>query len=171
MLLPIMISLGALTDIYGYIIPNILSIILIIGFYLFAFLHPNFTSDDIINHTLSALLVLSITFTMFAFGFLGGGDAKLLATSSLWFGFGDLSGYIFYVTMAGGILSMIFMVWRRTKPFNFYNQFIPLERMFHGPETQQHIPLKKRSIPYAVGIMLGFYFYLPHSKIFIEKII
>ena len=169
LILPIMVSLGAMTDIYGYTIPNVFSLILIIGFYSFAILNPIFSWEMIAYHSLAGFIVLAVTFVLFSFGFLGGGDAKIMAASSLWFGLGDVGHYIVLIVIAGGVLSLLFMIWRRTKPFEIYNKFTPLRNLFHGPECQQDKPMKKRSIPYAIAIAIGFYITLPSSTLFMNS--
>jgi len=169
LILPVVMSLSALTDIYGYTIPNIFSLILIISFYCFALINPYFTYETILYHSLAGLLVLSITFVLFTFGVIGGGDAKILASSSLWFGFTNLNMYIFSIIIAGGIMSIFFMIWRRTKPFAFYDKSPMLKNLFFGPQSQQDKPLEKRSIPYAIAITSGFYFFLPHSIIYTQN--
>jgi prepilin peptidase CpaA len=161
------ILLGAITDIYAYIIPNKFSLLLIVSFYIFAFLSPEFTYYDMMSHTLSGLLILSVMFALFAFKIIGGGDAKLISASSLWFGFADLGIYMVSIIFFGGIVSVVFLIWRKTKPLEFYNKFTPLKRMFHGPQCQQNKPLKRRSIPYAIAIMGGFFITLPQSHIFL----
>jgi prepilin peptidase CpaA len=166
--LPIIIALSAMTDVYNYIIPNKFNLFLIFSFYVFALLNPEFSYNDILSHSLAACLVLSIVFLLFSFGIIGGGDAKLIAASSLWFGFNDLGKYVIFIVLFGGIISLFFLAWRKTKPLAFYDKFIPLKRMFYGPECQQNKVLKKRSIPYATAIMIGFFVTLPNSQIFIQ---
>ena len=49
----------------------------------------------------------SVTFAMFAFGGMGGGDAKLMAATALWMGFGiNLLGYLVTSAVLGGVLTL-----------------------------------------------------------------
>lgn len=50
---------------------------------------------------------------LFAGGFWGGGDAKLLAALGLWFGFPDLLGWLLGASAAGGLLAVAALLLRR----------------------------------------------------------
>ena len=64
-------------------------------------------------HFAAAALVLSITFGMFAIGGMGGGDAKLIAASSLWMGFNfNLLGYLLTSSVIGGVLTVLILLYR-----------------------------------------------------------
>lgn len=165
-ILPIIIFLSAITDIYSYSIPNSFSVILIIGFYIFAFLNPVFDYEMIGYHTLTGFIVLFVTFIMFSLNLFGGGDAKIIASSSLWFGGYDTLLYIAYISIAGGILSVILFLWRKTKPLKFYERFTPLKRLYYGPTDYSDITQAQKAIPYAVGIAIGFFIMLPKSMIY-----
>lgn len=53
---------------------------------------------------------------MFARNWLGGGDVKLLAAIALWFDFSGGLALLAYVTLGGGLLSLLFILVRRTTP-------------------------------------------------------
>ena len=50
--------------------------------------------------------MLAVTFTFFAQGWIGGGDAKLAAATALWLGFDHLLPYVLYASIFGGILTL-----------------------------------------------------------------
>ena len=168
-ILPIIIILGAITDIYSYTIPNSFSVILIVGFYIFALCNPIFDWQMIGYHTLTALCVLLLTFIMFSCNVFGGGDAKLLAVSSLWFGYSDTVTYFMVVAIMGGILSLVLMLWRKTKPLKLYTLFTPIRSLYYGPTDDCEIAKPAQIIPYAVAIAVGFFMVLPHSMIFVKS--
>jgi prepilin peptidase CpaA len=56
--------------------------------------------------------VLAITFTFFAFGWIGGGDAKLAAATALWLGFDHLFEYAVYASIFGGLLTLLIIKFR-----------------------------------------------------------
>ena len=56
----------------------------------------------IASHAGAGALVLVIAFACFAFGWIGGGDAKLAAAAALWFGFDHLLDYLVYASLFGG---------------------------------------------------------------------
>ena len=64
-------------------------------------------------HFAAGFLVLSVTFTMFALGGMGGGDAKLLAATALWMGFSfELLQYLVYGSLLGGLLTIGLILYR-----------------------------------------------------------
>ena len=64
-------------------------------------------------HALAGLLVLGITFALFNFGWIGGGDAKLAAATALWLGFGELPQYGVLAALLGGALTLALLQLRR----------------------------------------------------------
>ncbi len=168
-ILPMIVFSSAITDIYSYMIPNSFSVILIVGFYIFALINPVFDWEMIGYHTLTGLSVLLLTFILFAFSALGGGDAKLLAASSLWLGYHDTLLYLCFVAMCGGILALVLVIWRKTKPFKVYSLFTPLRSLYYGPTDTSDIANPQYAIPYAVAIAAGFFMALPDSMIFVKS--
>ena len=55
----------------------------------------------------------SVGFAFFAFGWIGGGDAKLAAATTLWLGFGLMLPYLIYAALLGGALTLIMLALRR----------------------------------------------------------
>lgn len=168
-ILPIIVFSSAITDIYSYTIPNSFSVILIVGFYIFALANPVFDWEMIGYHTLTGLSVLLLTFILFACNALGGGDAKLLAASSLWLGYYDTLLYLCFVAMCGGVFAIVLVIWRKTKPFKIYSLFTPLRSLYYGPADTTDIAKPQYAIPYAVAIATGFFMVLPESMIFIKS--
>ena len=68
---------------------------------------------DVGFHMLAGLAILVLTFGLFAFGWFGGGDAKLAAATALWMGWGNLTDYLLISTLAGGALTLLLLSWRR----------------------------------------------------------
>jgi Flp pilus assembly protein protease CpaA len=56
------------------------------------------------------LIVFLIGLLLFNLGKLGGGDVKFLAALSLWAGLGELMQLLLVVTLAGGILSVMYLI-------------------------------------------------------------
>ena len=61
----------------------------------------------------AAAIVLVIAFAFFAFGWIGGGDAKLVAATTLWVGFGLMLPYLIYAALLGGGLTLLILAVRR----------------------------------------------------------
>ncbi|MFX5734403.1 prepilin peptidase, partial [Acinetobacter baumannii] len=73
---PAMMAFAAASDLFTMTISNRVSLILIAGFVVLA-LVTGMSWEVIGMHALAGLAVLVITFAFFAFGWIGGGDAKL----------------------------------------------------------------------------------------------
>jgi hypothetical protein len=82
---------AALSDAVSMTIANRLSLLLAGSFLVLAPL-SGMDWTTIGWHLAAGALVLSVTFTIFAIGGMGGGDAKLLAATALWMGLPRLPG-------------------------------------------------------------------------------
>ena len=86
--------------------------------------------------------VLAVGTFMFGRGWMGGGDIKLLAASSLWFNLNDGWKTLVAIAIAGGIETLIIMIVRRLPwPDRARSKALLLKR--GGP------------IPYGIAIALG----------------
>jgi prepilin peptidase CpaA len=56
-----------------------------------------------------AAIVFAAAFTCFAFGWIGGGDAKLAAVTALWFGPEHALTYFLYAAILGGVLTLVLL--------------------------------------------------------------
>lgn len=108
---PALMAYAAASDLVTMTIPNRLSLALIVAFAAFA-LASGLPWSAILMHVAAGALVLAVCFGMFASGWIGGGDAKLAATTALWFGFGPLAEYLLISTMAGGLLTILILFLR-----------------------------------------------------------
>lgn len=98
-----LISAAALSDLGSYRIPNRLVAFLAALYPLGALLGPG--GFDPWAPVLAAAL-LALGFALFAWGRLGGGDAKLLAAVGLWVGLADAPAFLLVTCLAGGALSL-----------------------------------------------------------------
>jgi len=65
--------------------------------------------------------VFAVTFTFFAFGWIGGGDAKLAAVTALWFRPDEALLYFTYTALLGGVLTLgILQLRTRMLPMALY---------------------------------------------------
>jgi prepilin peptidase CpaA len=110
---PIIVVYAAFSDVLSMKISNKVSIVLFAAFFLLA---PFVLGIKVIGwHVLTFAVVLGLTFGLFAAGLLGGGDAKLLAVIALWLGLESIGPYLFYVTIFGGALAVLFIGFRMLK--------------------------------------------------------
>jgi prepilin peptidase CpaA len=108
---PAAMAFAGSMDLLTMTIPNRVSLALIAAFVLIA---PFTTLGwyGFASHIIAGLVMLCVGIFMFARGWLGGGDAKLLAAAALWLGFEHLLGYIVLVAMAGGGLALAILLYR-----------------------------------------------------------
>ena len=108
---PIVMAFAALSDLFTMTISNRVSIALVAVFVPFAYL-VGLSGHDILIHLACGLGVLVLTFGMFALGWIGGGDAKLAASTAVWIGWQHLGEYGLYSTFLGGGLTLLILAMR-----------------------------------------------------------
>jgi prepilin peptidase CpaA len=95
-------------------------------------------------YTLGASVIILIgTLLLFWRGFLGGGDAKLLAAAALLVGYHDLFGFLVVMSACGGLVSLAILVLHR---------YVPL---WLGPKLAVLVPNARLAVPYGVAIAGG----------------
>ena len=112
MIMPICLSLAAMSDLFTMKIPNTLPAVLLISFLVLAPLVGIGWSE--VGMSLAAgTAVFVVCFGLFAANVMGGGDAKLLTAAACWFGFNQ-SLLIFLVATAflGGVLTIAILMIR-----------------------------------------------------------
>ncbi len=106
--LPVLMVWAAAVDIVARSIPNTLVLVLAGCFAAFAAL-AGISAGDWLAHVACASAVLTVGFVLFSYSLIGGGDAKLLAGASLWFGFDNVLPFLAAVALAGGVLSLCYL--------------------------------------------------------------
>jgi prepilin peptidase CpaA len=96
-------------------------------------------------HVACATLVLVVAFVLFALGWIGGGDAKLAAATTLWLGFGLTLPYIVYAGLAGGALTLVILLLRRLPLTPFIARHAWLERLHNA----------KSGVPYGIALAVA----------------
>lgn len=153
--LPLLLAAAAGWDMASFTIPNFLSLALVVLFAVFA-VSAGLTSAAIGWHLLAGFLGLFIGFTLFALGYIGGGDAKLFAAVALWLGLKDLLPYGLTASLFGGVLAIGLMLLRHwpLPPFLMRQNWVV---KLHDPHS---------GIPYGVALALGAFILLPSTEIF-----
>jgi prepilin peptidase CpaA len=105
---PATMAFAAATDVFSMTVPNWISLLLIAGFAILAPLVGLGWSEAGLHVALAAA-ALVITFAMFSFGWIGGGDAKLFAATCLWLGPGGILLYAIYASLLGGALTLLIL--------------------------------------------------------------
>ncbi|MEO1746218.1 MAG: prepilin peptidase [Pseudomonadota bacterium] len=143
-LFPFAMIYAALSDVLTMTIANRVSLLLIGGFIVVApFIGITWT--DFMWHLAAFGLVLSITFALFALGTMGGGDAKLMASTSIWIGFNvHLLDYVLMFTIAGGALTLLLVLMRNSSMATYAGQWPALWRV-----------IDEKDVPYGVALAFG----------------
>ena len=111
---PFFMAFAAASDLVSMTISNKISLALIAGFMVCA-LMIGMPFSQIAWHWALFALVLAVGFGLFAFGAIGGGDAKLAASTALWLGWEHALAYFVIAAFLGGLLTL-FLMRVRTMP-------------------------------------------------------
>jgi prepilin peptidase CpaA len=141
---PGVMTFAAISDLFTMTISNRISLLLVAGFSALTIL-GGMPLHEVLSHLGAGATVLVVAFACFAFGWIGGGDAKLAAAAGLWFGFDHLLNYLVYASLFGGALTLLLLQFRQWPlPYALGNQ--PWLLRLHHKET---------GIPYGVALALG----------------
>lgn len=151
---PFLMAYAASSDLLTMTIPNRVSLILLITFFGFA-AASGFEGSDLIQHVGAGSLVLIVTFTLFALGFIGGGDAKLASVTALWLGFDHLLEYLLLASIAGGALTLLLLMSRG----------YPLPRIFGRLPFALHLHDRKTGVPYGIALAAAALIVMPDTLI------
>ena len=109
---PVAMAFAGAMDLLTMTIPNRISLALLAAFLVAAPL-TGMPVSVFLSHVAVGTAVLAAGIAMFAFGWMGGGDAKLLAAAALWIGFDNLAMYLAQVAILGGVLAILLLAYRR----------------------------------------------------------
>ncbi|WP_407156804.1 prepilin peptidase [Bradyrhizobium sp. STM 3557] len=144
LLFPALMAFAAASDLFTMTISNRVSLALAAGFLALALL-GGMGMHDLLSHLAAGALLLVVAFTCFAFGWIGGGDAKVAAAAALWFGFPHLVNYLLYASLFGGALTLLLLQFRQWPlPFALARQ--PWLARLHAKES---------GIPYGIALAIG----------------
>ena len=112
LLFPVLMAFAASSDLLTMTISNRLSLALAGSFFPLTIV-IGMSLPAIGMHLAAAALVLAVCFGFFSMGWMGGGDAKLAAVTTLWFGFDYLLDYLIYTALFGGALTLLLIQFRK----------------------------------------------------------
>jgi prepilin peptidase CpaA len=142
---PFCMLFAAISDMLSMTIANRVSALLVASFLLVAPL----TGMDWATvgwHFVAGGAVLAVTFVLFAVGGMGGGDAKLLAATSVWMGLGPaLAGYLVTSTLLGGVLTLAILYYRKSTI-----AVLTRDNMF-----LRHFANEATGVPYGIALGIG----------------
>jgi prepilin peptidase CpaA len=151
---PLCLAVAAFSDLFTMTIPNRVSAILLGAFILVAPL-AGLSLPLIGMHLAAGVIVFSACFTLFALNVMGGGDAKLLTASAIWFGFNNsLFEFLIYVSIFGGLLTLLILMMRRQEN-TILASGLPVPPLL----------FTAKKIPYGIAIGLGGFLAYPSSPL------
>ncbi len=141
---------AAWSDVSRLIIPNMYILYILTAFFP-AFLFSYFTVPEaslfysLKGHILGGLLVFAISYALFHFKLIGGGDSKLLSVYALWVGLGGLLPLLFFMALTGGLLGLTTLYLKKYKPVA-------------NPKAGSWVATAQsgtEEVPYGVAILVG----------------
>jgi prepilin peptidase CpaA len=142
-------------DLLTMTIPNRVSLALLAAFAAAAPL-AGMPWPQFFSHLLAGVLMLTLGILMFERGWIGGGDAKLLAAAVLWLGFENLVQYVFLASFLGGVLASAILAYRRLAP--------PL--WLAGQHWAMRLHDRRVGIPYGMALAAAGLWIYPSTKWF-----
>lgn len=149
---PLAMIFGALWDLTTMTIPNVLTAALAAAFFPLALL-AGFGWQEVGLHVGAGMLMLLVGMALFAFGWIGGGDAKFVASIALWIGWTDLLIYLLVASVLGGALTLLILFFRS----------LPLPAFMARREWIARLHDHKGGIPYGVALGIGGLLMFQHS--------
>jgi prepilin peptidase CpaA len=145
LIFPMAMAFAAAMDLFTMTIPNRISILLVASFAIVAFIvSPPATVLN--KHLMIFGVVFAVAVGMFAMGWVGGGDAKLLSAASLWIGPDLFVSYLVYVTLIGGFLALALLSYRDINVLPAWVSKQPWAMRLHE---------KNGGMPYGVALGAG----------------
>ena len=138
---PAAMALAAATDLFTMTVPNRIALLLVAGFAVLAPL-VGFGWSEIGFHVILAGAALVVTFAMFSFGWIGGGDAKLFAATCLWLGPEMILIYAIYAALIGGALTLGILFLRS----------VPLPAPFNSQGWLVRLHSPTEGVPYGIAL-------------------
>jgi prepilin peptidase CpaA len=141
LIFPLLMAYAASSDLLTMRISNYLVLGMVVAFAIVAML-SGMSLNEFALHFACAGVVLVGAFAFFSFGWIGGGDAKLAAATSLWLGFGNALPYLVYSALLGGALTLLILALRR----------LPLTPMIARIHWIDRLHNQTAGIPYGIAL-------------------
>ncbi|PHR52623.1 MAG: hypothetical protein COA47_17630 [Robiginitomaculum sp.] len=159
LLFPLLMFVAAWRDMVSMTIPNWISLTLL-GLFLLAAPLIGLSWGEFGLHMAVGFGALALTIAMFALGWIGGGDAKLFAAAALWMGWPDILSYAVISALAGGVLTVLLILARKTA----------LPPVLYTQEWSARLLKKDGDVPYGMALCAGALYLFPQSSLFLRVI-
>lgn len=153
-LFPVLMAFSASSDLITMTIPNRVCAALVVG-YLGLALAVGLPLATVAVDLSCAAAVLMVTFALFSFGWIGGGDAKLAAATALWLGWALMLDYGLLASVLGGVLTIGLMAGRRA-PLPGWAARLDWVARLHHPKT---------GVPYGIALAAAGLVLYPQTQI------
>ena len=152
LIFPFCLIFAGISDALSFTIPNKISAILVLAFFLIV-PFSGLGLDVIGAHVLVGFIALLFGFILFAYGYLGGGDVKIIAAAGLWLGVEQIGSFLIFMALFGGLLSLIIYYLRKT----------PLPACLAGNRWLLNLQSGEAAVPYGIAIGLAGLYVYPYS--------
>lgn len=155
LIFPAAMAFAAAMDLLSMTIPNRISLALV-GSFILAAAWIGIPSDVLLDHLAAGLLMLVAGIFMFARGWVGGGDAKLIAAGALWLGLEQLVPFLAITGLTGGFLTLFIFMYRG----------YPVTALPGVPDWAIRLHRSTTGLPYGLAIAAGGLTVFPQSMMF-----
>ena len=152
---PIMMAYAASSDLLTMRIANWLVLLMTVAWVALALIAQLSWTEVGLTVGVAAL-VLVLAFAFFAFGWIGGGDAKFVAATSLWIGFGFMLPYLIYAALLGGGLTLLILAIRR----------YPLPARLARVKWIDRLHDTRSGVPYGIALAIAGLLVYPETTLF-----
>jgi len=154
---PLLMIFAAFSDLLTMTIPNRVSLLLVGAYFVLAF-YLRVPLETIGWHASAGLAMLVLTFVMYRFSWIGGGDAKLAAATALWLGWRLLAQYGMAASLIGGALTLAILELRRHD----------LPQRLLSVDFVARLADKSGGVPYGVALACAALFVYPQSILWLR---
>ena len=154
-LFPSLMAYAASSDLLTMTIANWVSAVLVGAFLLLAVWVGMPASEVLASHLACGGAVLVLTFALFAFGWIGGGDAKLAAATAVWLGWDNLYAYGVIASVAGGALTLVILGCRK----------VDLPPVLDRQAWAKRLHAAGNGVPYGIALALAGLMLYPDTAI------
>ena len=157
-LFPAGVIVAAIRDVTSFTIPNWLSGLLAVTFIPVALL-VHLPMGALGLNVAAGFAALVAGIGMFAMGWCGGGDAKLLAASALWLGWPGVMTLVLATGVAGGAIATALIAARNSGPITALAG--------RGPPWLGRLLTPAEDLPYGLAIAVGALIAFPSSSLIV----
>lgn len=142
-------------DLTTMTIPNWLTLALALSFFVVAPL-AEMPLSEIAQHAAVAVVTLLLGMVFFAKGWIGGGDAKLMAAVALWLGWAQALPYFVIASILGGGLTLLILGYRN----------LPLPPFVLRQAWALRLHDRTEGVPYGLALAAAGLLIFPDTEIF-----